>query len=69
MLKSGDVEFLIRLVSEEIERQGIKKELGMSADIHYFYKLVDIRNRLIAMPQPEEDEAAWNQFLKAFNAK
>ena len=69
MLQPDNIQLLFRLVSEEIGREDKKKELGMLCDIHYFYRLVDIRNRLIAMTQPDVDEAAWNQFLKAFNTK
>lgn len=47
VLKRADIDLLITLVSEEIHRVGEAKERHGSGDPDYFYRLVDIRNKLL----------------------
>ena len=53
-LKKHDTKTLIGLVSEEIDRVGETKKRHGFYDPGYFYQLIDIRNKLLAMPLDEE---------------
>ena len=53
-LKKRDVRMLIRLVTDEIDRMAKVKEKYSFYDEGYFNHLVDIRNKLVAMPLDEE---------------
>ena len=69
-LKKQDVKTLISLVTEEIDRVGEVKEKNGFNDPAYFYRLVDIRNRLMAMPLVEElpssiTDQEWQELLRA----
>ena len=53
-LKRDDIGSLISLVSQEIDRVGEAKEKYGCCDPSYFYHLVDIRNKLLAVPLDTE---------------
>ena len=53
-LKKHDTKTLIGLVSEEIDRVGETKKRHGFYDSGYFYHLIDIRNKLLAMPLDKE---------------
>ena len=73
-LKKNDVKTLISLVTEEIDRVGEVKEKYGFYDPGYFYHLVDMRNRLMAMPLDEElpssiSDEEWQELLRDIGAK
>lgn len=49
-LKRDDTGLVISLISQELDRGGEAKEKYGFCDPNYFYHLVDIRNKLLAMP-------------------
>ena len=49
-LRKHDIKTLINLVTEEVDRVGEAKEKYGCGDPGCFYHLIDIRNRLMAMP-------------------
>ena len=53
-LRKHDIKTLIKLVTEEIDRAGEEKEKYGCGDLGCFYHLIDIRNRLMAMPLDAE---------------
>jgi len=53
-LKKHDIRTLIGLVSQEIDRVGEAREKHGFYDSGYFYQLIDIRNKLLAMPFDKE---------------
>ena len=53
-LKQDDIGLVISLVSQEIGRVGKAKEKYGCCDPSYFYHLVDIRNKLLAVPLDTE---------------
>ncbi len=59
-LKRDDICLLISLLTQGIERAGEVKERYGSCDPSYFYRLVDMRNKLLAIPAAEELPAAFN---------
>ena len=58
-LKRDDICLLISLLTQGIERAGEVKEKYGSCDPSYFYRLVDMRNKLLAIPAAEELPAAF----------
>jgi len=68
-LKKYDIKTLIDLISEEIDRVGEVKEKRGFYDSGYFYHLIDIRNKLLAMPLDEEpspgiSDEEWQELLR-----
>ena len=59
-LKRDDICLLISLLTQGMERAGEVKEKYGSCDPSYFYRLVDMRNKLLAIPAAEELPAAFN---------
>jgi len=57
-LKKHDTKTLIALVSQEIDRVGEARKKQGFYDSGYFYHLIDIRNRLLAMPFGEEPSSS-----------
>ena len=53
-LKLDDISLLISPTSQELDRVGKVKEKYGFCDLSYFYHLVDIRNKLLAMPLDTE---------------
>ena len=53
-LKKHDIQTLIALVSEEIDRVGEARKKQGFYDSGYFYHLIDIRNKLLAVPLDKE---------------
>ncbi len=53
-LKKHDVKTLISMVTLEIDRLGEAKEKCGCGDPGCFYHLIDIRNRLMVLPQDAE---------------
>ncbi len=53
-LKRDDISLLISLLTRDIDRVGEMKEKYGFCDPLYFYRLVDMRNKLLAMPVAEE---------------
>ena len=53
-IKKDDIKTLIALVTQEIDRVGEAREKHGFYDSGYFYHLIDIRNKLLAMPFGEE---------------
>ena len=53
-LKKQDIKTLIGLVSEEIDRVGEAKKKYGFYDSGHLYQLLDIHNKLLAMPFGEE---------------
>ena len=49
-LKKHDTKTLIALVSQEIDRVGEARKKRGFYDSGYFYHLIDIRDKLLAMP-------------------
>ncbi len=49
-LKRDDIGLLISLTSQEVDRVGKAKEEYGFCDPSYFYHLIDIRYKLLAMP-------------------
>ena len=73
-LKKHDIKTLIGLVSEEIDRVGEAKTKHSFYDSGYFYHLIDIRNRLLAMPFGEEPSSSisdeeWRELLRGKGVK
>lgn len=69
-LKKHDIKTLIALVSQEIDRVGEGKKRHGFYDSGYFYHLIDIRNKLLAMPFGEEPSSSisdeeWQELLRA----
>jgi len=67
-LKRDDIGLLISLLTQEVDRVGEVKEKYGSCDPSHFFHLVDMRNRLLAMPVAEELPAAfsdkeWEKFF------
>jgi len=59
-LERDDISLLISLLNQEIDRAGeVKEEYGF-CDPSYFYRLVDMCNKLLAIPVAEELPAAFN---------
>jgi len=48
-LEQDDINLLKSLVSKEIDRVGVEREKHGSVDPGYFYRLVDIRNKLLGL--------------------
>jgi len=48
-LEEDDINLLKSLVSKEIDRVGVEREKHGSVDPTYFYRLVDIRNKLLGL--------------------
>jgi len=68
-LTSPDIKILVGLVTEEIERIAEARERNGFYDLGFFYHLVDVRNRLLAMPVNEElpsiiTDRDWQELLK-----
>ncbi len=59
-LKRDDIGLLIGLLTQDIDRVGEVKEKYGFCDPSYFYRLVDMRNKLLAIPAAEELPAAFN---------
>jgi hypothetical protein len=59
-LKRDDIGLLIGLLTQDIDRVGEMKEKYGFCDPSYFYRLVDMRNKLLAMPVAEELPAGFN---------
>ena len=59
-LKRDDICLLISLLTQGIERAGEVKEKYGFCDPSYFYRLVDMRNKLLAIPVAEELPAGFN---------
>ncbi len=53
-LKRDDISLLISLLTQEIDKVGETKEEYGFCDPSYFYHLIDMRNKLLAMPVAEE---------------
>ena len=53
-LKKHDIQTLIALVSQEIDRVGEARKKYGFYDSGHFYQLIDIRNKLLATPLDEE---------------
>ena len=53
-LKKHDAKTLISMVTLEMDRLGEAKEKCGCGDPGYFYHLIDIRNRLMALPLDAE---------------
>ena len=49
-LQKHDIKTLISLVAMELDRLGEEKEKRGCRDPGYFYHLIDIRNKLLALP-------------------
>ena len=69
-LKKHDTKTLIGLVSGEIDRVGEARKRHGFYDPGYFYQLIDIRNKLLAMPFGEEPSSSisdeeWRELLRA----
>jgi len=69
-LKRNDVKTLIGLVTEELGRVGEVKDKYGFCDPGYFYPMVDIRNRLMAMPLDTElppciSDEEWQELLRS----
>jgi len=68
-LKKQDTKTLIGLVSQEIDIVGEAKKKYGFYDSGYFYQLIDIRNKLLAMPFGEEPSSSisdeeWQELLR-----
>ena len=59
-LDKNSIKTLIGLITVEIDRVGEAKEKYGFYDPGYFYKLVDIRSKLMAMPLTEELPSAFS---------
>ncbi|GAH42735.1 unnamed protein product [marine sediment metagenome] len=59
-LDKNSIKTLIGLITVEIERVGEAKEKYGFYDPGYFYKLVDIRSKLMAMPLAGELPSAFS---------
>ena len=59
-LKKDDAKTLIGLVSEEIDKVGEARRKQGFHDSDHFYHLIDIRNKLLAMPLDEEPPLSIN---------
>ena len=73
-LKKHDTKTLKGLVSGEIDRVGEARERHCFYDPGYFYHLIDIRNKLLAMPFAEEPPSSisdeeWWEFLRGKGVK
>ena len=73
-LKKHDIKTLIGLVSEEIDRVGEAKKKYGFYDSGYFYQLIDIRNKLLAIPFGEEPSSSirdeeWRELLRGKGVK
>ena len=69
-LKKHDIKTLIGLVSEEIDRVGEARKKHGFYDSGHFYQLIDIHNKLLAMPFGEEPSSSisdeeWRELLRA----
>jgi len=53
-LKKQDIKTLIALVSQEIDRVGEARKKHGFYDSGHLYQLIDIRNKLLAIPLDEE---------------
>ena len=67
-LKRDDIGLPISLLTQEIDRVGEVKGKYGSCDPSYFYRLVDMRDKLLAMPVAEESAVAfsdkeWEEFF------
>ena len=72
-LKERDIQTLISLVTEELDREGRAKENRGFRDPAYFYHLMDMRNRLLTLPFDEELPSSirdedWQEFFRGKNA-
>ena len=52
-LNKDDIKMLVNLVTAEIDKVGEAKEKHGFGDLGYFYHLVDMRNKLLAMSGKE----------------
>jgi len=73
-LKKHDTKTLIALVSQEIDRVSEAREKHGFYDPGYFYHLIDIRNKLLAMPFGEEPSSSisdeeWRELLRGKGVK
>ncbi|MBA7470172.1 hypothetical protein ES707_05450 [subsurface metagenome] len=73
-LKKQDIKTLLALVSQEIDRIGEAGEKHGFYDPGYFYHLIDVRNRLLAMPLDEEPALSisgeeWRELLRGKGVK
>ena len=59
-LKRVDIALLISLLTQEIQRVGEAKGKNGFYDPSYFYRLVDIRNKVLVMPVAEELPAGFS---------
>ncbi len=59
-LKRDDISLLISLLTRDMDRVGEVKEKYGFCDPSYFYRLVDMRNKLLAMPVVEELPAGFS---------
>ncbi len=67
-LKRDDIGLLIALLTQEIDRVGEAKEKCGFHDPSYFYRLVDMRSKLLAMPADGEiqdgfSDKEWEKFF------
>ena len=73
-LKKHDTKTLIALVSQEIDRVGESREKYGFCDSGHFYHLIDIRNKLMAMPFGEKPSSSisdeeWRELLRGKGVK
>jgi len=73
-LKRRDIKTLIALVSQEIDRIGAAREKHGFYDSSHFYQLIDMRNKLLAMPSGEEPSSSisdeeWQELLRGKGVK
>ena len=59
-LKRDDISLLLSLLTRDMDRVGEVKEKYGFCDPSYFYRLVDMRNKLLAIPVAEELPAGFN---------
>ena len=68
-LKKRDVEMLLGLVAAEIGRLGQIKERYGCRDPSHFYRLIDIRNRLLALLEELPPHLSDEELEKLFGGK
>ncbi len=73
-LKRDDVGLLITLLTQEIDKAGVAQEKNGFHDPSYFYRLVDIRNKVLVMPVAEElpagfSDKEWEEFFTGRRVK
>ena len=73
-LRERDIKTLIGLITEEIDRVAEAREKHGVYDLAYFFHLVDIRNKLLALPSGGElpstiSDEDWAELLKGTGTK